>query len=391
MVLDLHGALDLRGLASVSVIRVLFVLFGLAVGTPVGLSARLSPQQQSQGVVVGTVSERGSLQPIAQALVFVTGTDRSATTNASGQFRITNLAPGTRVLEVMALGYQSASTEPLAITLDSEARVAITLESQPLVVDRLIITATKTAQSSAEVAALVTVVDIEDIDARGDLELVDALENAPGLMHTAQANAFESIELRGMPRQGNEFETTLLLIDGVPQTDSRNSARVINLPIDHADAIEIVNGPNSALYGRTAIGGAINIITAMPTAQPRLTAELQLGEFGHVRSAFSASGPLQDRAGYFLSWSSGGNHGFYSGDSAYDVDETSVFAKFAITPDERSEAWISINSVTSDNSLPTSVPVVGGQLLSEIEPRFDLLSNINLPTANFHQEDEQRT
>ena len=53
-------------------------------------------------------------------------------------------------------------------------------------------------------------------------------------MHTAQANSFESIELRGMPRQGNEFETTLLLIDGVPQTDSRNSARVINLPIDNA-------------------------------------------------------------------------------------------------------------------------------------------------------------
>ena len=258
-------------------------------------------------------------------------------------------------------------------------------------VERLIVTAMKTARSSAEVAALTTVVDREDIEAQGDLELVDALESAPGLMHTAQANAFESIELREMPRQGNEFETTLLLIDGVPQTDSRNSARVINLPIDHADAIEVVNGPNSALYGRTAIGGAINIITAQPTAQPRLGAELQLGEFGHVRGAVSTSGPLRDRAGYFLSWSSSGNEGFYSGDSAYDVDETSVFAKFAVTPDDRSEAWISVNSVTSDNSLPTSVPVVGGQLLSEIEPQFDLLANINLPTANFHQEELRLT
>ena len=53
--------LDVRRLASVSVIRVLFILIGLAVGTPEELVARVSPQQQStpQGVIVGTVSERG--------------------------------------------------------------------------------------------------------------------------------------------------------------------------------------------------------------------------------------------------------------------------------------------------------------------------------------------
>ena len=385
MVLYLHG------LASATVIRLLLALAVLAIGMPVGLSARLSPQQQTTGVIIGTVSERGSLQPIAQALVVVSGTDRSATANASGQFRITNLAPGTRELEVMALGYQSVSTEPLTIALDSEARVTITMESQPLVVDRLIVTATKTARSSEDVTALITVVEREEIDARGDLELVDALESAPGLMHTAQAGSFESIELRGMPREGNEFESTLLLIDGVPQTDSRNSARVINLPIDNADAVEIVHGPNSAVYGRTALGGAINVITAMPTAQPRISAELQVGEFGHVRGAVSASGPLRDRAGYFVSWSSGGNKGFYSGDTVFDVNETSVFAKFAIAPDERSEAWFSVTSVTSDNSLPTNVPVVNGELLSDIEPRFKLLDNINLPAANYHQEELRLT
>ena len=252
-------------------------------------------------------------------------------------------------------------------------------------------TATKTAQNSLEIPAVVTVVDRVDIEARGDLELIDAVESAPGLMHTAQGNSFESIELRGMPRQDNEFETTLLLIDGVPQTDSRNSARVINLPIDNAHAIEVVNGPNSALYGRTAIGGAINIITAQPTAQPQLSAELQVGDFSHIRGAVSASGPLRDKAGYLVSWSSSGNKGFYTGGPAYSVEETAVFAKVAITPDDRSEAWISVNNVTSDNSLPTSVPVVNGVLLSDIEPRFDLFTNFNLATANYHQEEFRLT
>ena len=86
------------------------------------------------------------------------------------------MTPGTHELQVTALGYLAVSTEPLTVTLDAEARIAITMESQPLVLDRLIITATKTPSSTREVTALVTVVEREEIDARGDLELVDALE-----------------------------------------------------------------------------------------------------------------------------------------------------------------------------------------------------------------------
>ncbi len=380
-------AQDRRNLVSPSAMRSLLALTLLLIGSPLGLAARLSPAVQQQGVVTGTVSQEGSLQPIAQALVRVAGTDNAVTTSATGQFRITNVAPGTRELQVTALGYRSVHSAPLSVSLGSDTRIAITMEREPLMVERLVVTATKTAQNSLEVPAVVTVVDREDVMARGDVELVDALEGVPGLMHTAQANAFESIELRGMPRQGNEFETTLLLIDGVPQTDSRNSARVINLPIDNASAIEVVNGPNSALYGRTAIGGAINIITGMPTAEPRVSAELQFGEFDHIRGSVSASGPLRDGAGYFVSWSSSGNKGFYTGGPPYSVEENSVFAKFTFTPDDKSEAWISVNNVNSDNSLPTAVPVVGGQPLSDIEPRFDLFTNFNLATAIYHQEE----
>ena len=85
--------LHLRKFTSVSPVRVLFTLIGLAVGAPVGLAARMSPLQ-AQGVVTGTVSERGSLQPIALALVRVAGTDNAVTTNDSGRFRIRERSSG---------------------------------------------------------------------------------------------------------------------------------------------------------------------------------------------------------------------------------------------------------------------------------------------------------
>ncbi len=344
----------------------------------------------AQVTLTGTVAETGSSQPVPYALVRVVSTGASALTNATGQFTLTGLSAGAVSLEVSALGYETLTTEVRAGPGGDPSAVLL-LRAAPLRVDRLVVTANKAARSTREIAAFTTVVDRDDFETRGDPELVDALENATGLMHTAQAGSFESIELRGMPRGGNEFETTLLLIDGVPQTDSRNSARVINLPIDNARAVEVVHGPNSALYGRTAIGGAINVITAQPTPRPRVTAEWQMGEFGHRRGLLTASGPVEDWAGYYLSWSSTDNDGFYTRDPAYDVEEVSVFGKLTFTPDARSHAMISVNNVVSDNSLPTSVPVIGGVLLSDLEAGFDLFSNINLPTANFHQEELRLT
>lgn len=392
------------------------VLALLAVGSPaesgtlVGSSGATSPEARSatplpalrpapvslqqdagRGDIAGFVAEEGTLQPVREAVIRLTGTDRSTTSDPTGRFRIGELPAGTYELHVSALGYREARFGPVSVEPDGSVRVEVLLESRPLALGRLVVTATKDARSSRELAALTTVVDREAIDARGDRELVDALENTAGVIHSAQAGSFESVELRGMPRGGNEFESTLLLIDGVPQTDSRNSARVINLPIDNAASVEVVRGPNSALYGRTAIGGAVHVRTARPTARTRVRADLQTGEFGQLRGAASASGPLEQWGGYYLSWSSHGSRGFYDRDPHYEVDETSVFGKFVVAPDERSEAMVSANHVTSQNALPTNVPVVDGRILSDVDGRFGFYDNLNLEDAGYHQEELRLT
>ena len=130
-------------------------------------------------------------------------------------------------------------------------------------------TATKSALRVGDVAAPTTTVDRETIERRGDQRLTEAVEHVPGAVVTTELGVFESVLFRGMPRVGNEFTNTLLLIDGVPQTNSGNDARVVALPINDASSIEVVRGPNSALYGRTAIGGAINVLTADPDGAAR--------------------------------------------------------------------------------------------------------------------------
>ena len=128
------------------------------------------------------------------------------------------------------------------------------------------------------------------------------MEHVPGALVTTELGMFESVLFRGMPRVGNEFTNTLLLIDGVPQTNSGNDARVVALPINDASSIEVVRGPNSALYGRTAIGGAINITDGRSRPRsPELKIDLTGGQFGTAKGVVGASGPISEWGGYYVS------------------------------------------------------------------------------------------
>src|SRR5262245_13475486 len=253
--------------------------------------------------------------------------------------------------------------------------------------DRVQVTATKEPVSVGNVAAQTSVIDSSTIDSRGDRTLTQAVAHVPGAIISTQLGIFESVLLRGLPRGDPEFTNTLLLVDGVPQTTSTNGARVVGLTINDASEIEVARGPNSALYGRTAIGGSVNVRTADPTPVPRVDLDLVGGQFGTLKGVAKASGPLGDRAGYYASIGKERNTGFFDTKTGGDfsVGNVSAFGKLTFVPDSQSFASVSVNRVVSDNSTPTNEPIIDGQLLHVLEPRFNRLTNFNIPGTNYHQ------
>ncbi len=177
--------------------------------------------------------------------------------------------------------------------------------------DRVQVTATKTPLSIGDVPGQANVVDRETIETRGDQTLTQAIANVPGVVVSTQLALFESVLLRGLPRAGNEFTNTLLLIDGVPQANSGNSARVVGLTINDASSIEVVRGPNSALYGRTAIGGSVNLRTADPTPRHQGNVEFTTGEFATLKGIGRVSGPVSNWGGYYVSVGKEQNSGYF--------------------------------------------------------------------------------
>jgi iron complex outermembrane recepter protein len=345
------------------------------------------------GVIVGAVAEAETGQAVAGAFVRLTGTDHGAATNRSGRFRISGVPVVCfHDLEVESLGFgKTVIREVLVRDGETVDLGVLHLDVTPVLMEQIQVTAGRDARSIADTPARVSMVRRDQMERQGVTKPTHALKAVPGLVVSSAYHNWESVMLRGMPRTGNEFTTTLLLIDGVPQTDSRNSSRIINLPLDGVNQIEVVQGPNAAQYGRTAVGGVVNILTAQPTPELRSSLELEAGQYGHYKAKGTVSGPVADWGGVYLSGSHGRFEGFWNQDFTPRFRDDAIYGKINFAPGDRSEGFVSLNYVVTDNAIPTPEPVIERRPLSQTDDRFHRFDNLNLPGSNYHQKEFRST
>jgi iron complex outermembrane recepter protein len=349
--------------------------------------------QAASGTIAGSVLAHDDGRPIAGASVTIDGSSLSATVSPLGRFWLPAVPAGRVTVVVSMPGFVDVRVPGVEVRNGATTPLEVLLQATPNFLDHVLVTATKTDVSAGNISAQTDVVDRATINARGDQTLVQAISHVPGAVVSTELGIFDSVMLRGMPRGDPEFTNTLLLVDGIPQTTSSNGSRVVALPINDASDIEIVRGPGSALYGRTAIGGAVNVRTADPSPTREFGVDLTGGEFGTRKGVVNASGPLSSWGGYYVSAASERNNGYFVSQTVSDFSagNDALFGKIAFVPNKRSSGSISLNRVVSDNSTPTNEPIIDGQLLHNLDPRFDRLTNFNLPGVNYHQGETRAT
>ena len=72
--------------------------------------------------------------------------------------------------------------------------------------------------------------------------------------------------------------------DHLVVSGASNAIDIDQIPMDNIDRIEVVKGPNSALYGERAVAGVINIITKTPTMGQKTTVRGELGSWVIVKA-----------------------------------------------------------------------------------------------------------
>ncbi|MDJ0709412.1 MAG: TonB-dependent hemoglobin/transferrin/lactoferrin family receptor [Woeseiaceae bacterium] len=159
----------------------------------------------------------------------------------------------------------TAAAAALAVlAMPAEALAELVQEEAPF--DQIVVVANKDERSIREVAANVTVMSREDLNAELATAMADVFRYVPGIDYEAAGTRFgtEGINIRGIG--GNRVA---MLVDGVPLADQFDTGSFSNATRDFVDAgliqgIEVLHGPASALYGSSAIGGVVAIRTPDP-------------------------------------------------------------------------------------------------------------------------------
>lgn len=196
-------------------------------------------------------------RPVGGARVTVSGATAAplvAVTDASGAFAVDGLPAGAAV-DVQAWT-DGLSAAPVRVTV---ADAAVTLRLAVTAVrEALTVTASHVDTPLSLVADSVTVLTREDLDARQVTTLGDALRlvSGFGVARTGGPGAVTSV----FPR-GGESDYTMVLVDGVRMNSFGGGLDFSQVPTAGAERIEIVRGPQSALYGSDAIGGVVQVVT----------------------------------------------------------------------------------------------------------------------------------
>jgi vitamin B12 transporter len=158
----------------------------------------------------------------------------------------------------------------------------------------IVVTASLAPVARPASPATMTTIDAERIDALGEPLALDLLRLVPSVSIASSGPPGSQAQLR---IRGAEANHTLLLIDGIRFNDpaAGNEARFELLSNDGIGRIEVVRGPQSALYGAEAIGGVVAIQTGQGRAGTSASATAEAGGKGNRRLS-AAAGHDAERA-----------------------------------------------------------------------------------------------
>jgi len=256
----------------------------LAINLFLFLSITAISQVKTNAILSGNVKSGGKHIPFVN--IIIKGTNIGTITDATGHYKLANLPTGKVTVIAQALGYKTREEE-VEMKTGQVTELFFELEEDVLQLEQVVVTGTMTKHHIKDVPVRTEVITSKEIETKNAYNLFQALEGTPGIRVEQQCQFCNFTMIR---MQGLGAEHTQVLINGQPLYSSL--AAVYGLQqigtID-IDRIEVVKGAGSALYGSSAVAGAINIITKEPSFEPSIKASLQFGKYNTNKYDISSS------------------------------------------------------------------------------------------------------
>ena len=177
---------------------------------------------------------------------------------------------------------------PSSITLQTdEKRVADLHLRLSAVQDRVIVSAGPGGELTTQTGSSLSVVGRQEIEDRGAQAALDVLRGLPGLEinQSGGRGTVTSAFIRG-----GDSDYNLIMIDGIPMNDFGGGFDLAPLPVEGVEQVEVIRGPQSAIYGSNAVAGTINIETISGDGPPHFSFLGEAGSLYTWRVASEGSG-----------------------------------------------------------------------------------------------------
>lgn len=251
------------------------------------LSASFSTLYAQSGFLIeGMITDQSSGQPLSGATVFVVDTETGVVSDRQGRYslRVTSLPAQ---LEIRFLGYKTRLITVTQVSKD----INVSLQSESLVLDRVVVSAFEGQRSILETAGSIALITRPVIERSHNVSLAPALNTIAGVrMEESGYGGSSRISIRGsLLRSPFGIRNVKMYWNDIPLTDpSGSTSRFNSLDPSDLGRIEVIKGPAGSLYG-AGTGGVLILQSRRPNASERsIEAESTVGAFGLTRSIFRA-------------------------------------------------------------------------------------------------------
>ncbi len=223
------------------------------------LSYNANAQAKTDANVFGDVKSKG--EHLAGVTIYVKGTSIGTITDKSGHYFLVNLPEGEHIIEARLIGYKKAEKKVIS-EKGKSVELNFDLSEESIGTDEIVVTGTRTEKRITDSPVIVNSIDAKSLEMVNATSISEGLCYQPGLRLETDCQTCNYTQLR-MNGLGGAYSQ--ILINGKSLFSPILSLYGLEqIPSAMVERIEVVRGGGSALYGASAIGGTVNIITKFP-------------------------------------------------------------------------------------------------------------------------------
>jgi outer membrane receptor for ferrienterochelin and colicins len=214
---------------------------------------------QETGSISGSLVSNN--EAVIHANITLSNTKFKAKSDVFGNFIIENIPAGNYEIQVSGIEFQT-NKKTISINKNEQKVVNFDLSNFQNSLKEVVVTGTKTFKRQTQSPVIVNVLDSKTLDNLQVCNLSEGLKFQPGLRVETDCQTCNYTQLRMNGLAGGYSQ---ILINGRPIfSPLMGLYGMEQLPVNMIDRIEVVRGGGSSLYGSSAIGGTVNVITKIP-------------------------------------------------------------------------------------------------------------------------------